>query len=156
MLFEDWDWSFDEEEFWDELFSPPNLPIVGPWIGYATGNYLPRFTEESIAATIAQSSFIYALGASARFGAAAFIAGRRVVPVAAAAGIVYDTVTNPTDNPFTRGWHASPTAFLFGDHYWQQHGVQEGTRVAFSEMAKNFGFNQTSLRIWWIANGDSC
>ena len=137
----DFDRSFDEEEFWRELSSPANMPIIGPWIGYATGNYLPRFSEESIAATIAQTSIIYGLGASARFGAAAFIAGRRVIPVAAAAGIVYDTVTNPTDNPITRAWQASPTAFLFGDHYFQQHGIKEGTRVAFSNMAKNFGFD---------------
>ncbi len=59
------------------------------------------------------------------------------VPIAVA-DVAVQTISDPSDNPFTRGWQASPTAFLFGDHYWQQHGVQEGTRVAFSEMAKNF------------------
>ena len=135
------DRSFEEEEFWDEFYSPGNLPIVGPWIGYSTGNYLPYFSEESVAATIAQTSIIYGLGASARFGAAAFIAGRRVIPIAAAVGIAYDTVRNPTDNPITRAWEASPTAFLFGDHLWQKHGIKEGTRVGLSNLAKNFGFN---------------
>ncbi len=138
-------WEFDGSIDWDEvlfeIFRPSNLPIVGPWIGYASGNYLPTFSEESMIATTAQSAAIASVGATARFGAAAFIAGRRVVAPIAAVGIGYDVVTNPSDNPITRGWHASPTAFLFGDHYFQQHGIKKGTRVAFSNMAKNFGFD---------------
>ncbi len=71
------------------------------------------------------------------FRAVGRVASKVAVPLAIA-DIAYQTYSDPSDNPFTRAWQASPTSFLFGDHYWQQHGVQEGTRVAFSEMAKNF------------------
>ncbi len=133
------DGEFDMDEFRREVFSPYNLPVVGPWFSYAAGDYLPTFSEESMAATVAQSAAIATFGASARVGAAAFIAGRRAIPVAAGVGIVAETITQPDDNVFTRGWGANPYSLLFGDHYWQKHGIKEGTVVGIRQVAKNFG-----------------
>ncbi len=93
------------------------------------------------AGTNAFDDTMYALSVYSKpFRTAARVAAKVAVPLGLA-DVAYDVVTNPTDNYITRAWYASPTAFLFGDHYWQQHGIKEGTRVAFSEMGKNFGFD---------------
>ncbi len=113
-----------------------------PGPGHLTTLYYAFFSRQHIGAAYAGTNAfddtMYALSVvSEPFRVVGRVASKVAVPLAIA-DIAYQTYSDPSDNPFTRGWQASPTSFLFGDHYWQQHGVQQGTRVAFSEMAKNF------------------
>ncbi len=67
--------------------------------------------------------------------------GRAMSKVAvplAIADIAYQTYSDPTDNPFTRGYEASPVSLLFGDHLFQQHGIRGGMAQGFENLKKNF------------------
>ncbi len=59
------------------------------------------------------------------------------VPIAAA-DVALQTISNPSDNPFTRGYEASPISLLFGDHLFQQHGIRGGIHQGFENVKKNF------------------
>ncbi len=135
-------WDFDGQWSWDEyqeqLTKTTNVPVVGPWVGYYTGDYLPTFSEESIGATVSMTGFLYALGATARLAAATFVAARNYTPHMAAAAITLDVIANPEDNVITRAYEASVLSLFFGDHLFQQHGIRGGLEQGYENLLKNF------------------
>lgn len=69
------------------------------------------------------------------------VVGRVMSKVAvplAIADIGYQTYSDPSDNPFTRGYEASPISLFFGDHLFQQHGIRGGMAQGFENLKKNF------------------
>ena len=63
--------------------------------------------------------------------------GKVAVPLMIA-DIAHQTYSDPTDNPLTRGYEASPVSLLFGDHLFQQHGFRGGMAQGFENLKKNF------------------
>ncbi len=62
--------------------------------------------------------------------------GKVAVPLMIA-DIAYQTYSDPTDNPLTRGYEASPISLFFGDHLFQQHGIRGGMAQGFENVKKN-------------------
>ncbi len=66
--------------------------------------------------------------------------GRAMSKVAvplAIADIAYQTYSDPSDNPITRGYEASPISLFFGDHLFQQHGFAGGMNQGLENVKKN-------------------
>ena len=69
----DFDRKFDWDEYQRELSDPTNIPILGPYIGYSQGEYLPSYSEESLASMFTHAAAMTAIGASVRFAAASIL-----------------------------------------------------------------------------------
>ncbi len=69
--------------------------------------------------------------------AGVFRAMSKVAVPLAIADIAYQTYSDPSDNPITRGYEASPISLFFGDHLFQQHGFAGGMNQGLENVKKN-------------------
>ncbi len=92
----------------------------------------------AVMGTNAFDDTMYALSVySEPFRYAGRVMSKVAVPLAIA-DIAYQTYSDPSDNPFTRGYEASPISLFFGDHLFQQHGIRGGMDQGFENLKKNF------------------
>ncbi len=118
------------------------LAGVRPGPGYFTTLYYAFFSRQHIGSAVAGTNAfddtMYALSVySEPFQYAGRVMSKVAVPLAIA-DIAYQTYSDPSDNPFTRGYEASPISLFFGDHLFQQHGIRGGMDQGFENLKKNF------------------
>ncbi len=82
----DFDGRFDWDEYQRELADPTNIPIVGPYIGYSQGEFIPSYTEESLASMATHAFALWMLGLSVRLAAASFMMSRPLLFATATVG----------------------------------------------------------------------
>ncbi len=112
-----------------------------PGPGHAGILYHAYLSKEHVGAAYAgTNSFddtMYALSVYSKpFRTAARVAAKVAVPLGIA-DIAYQTYSDPSDNPFTRGYEASPISLFFGDHLFQQHGFAGGMNQGLENVKKN-------------------
>ncbi len=72
----DFDRRFDWDEYQRELADPTNIPIIGPYIGYSQGDFLPRYSEESLASMATHSFALWMFGLSVRLAVGSILMSR--------------------------------------------------------------------------------
>ncbi len=86
----DFDRRFDWDEYQRELADPTNIPIIGPYIGYSRGEFIPSYSEESLASMATHAFSLWMLGLSVRLAAASILMSRPLtlgtVTIGSAAG----------------------------------------------------------------------
>ncbi len=98
----------------------------------------PAHIGSAYAGTNAFQDTMFALSVySEPFQYAGRLMSKAAVPLAIA-DIGYQTYSDPSDNPFTRGYEASPISLFFGDHLFQQHGIRGGMEQGFENVMMNF------------------
>jgi hypothetical protein len=79
MPFFDFDGKFDWDEYQRELADPKNIPIIGPYIGYTQGEFIPSYSEESLASMFTHAVALYAFGLSVRLAAASILMSKPLI-----------------------------------------------------------------------------
>ena len=113
-----------------------------PGPGHAGILYHAFFSRQHVGAAYAGTNAfddtMYALSVySEPFQYVGRVMSKIAVPIAVA-DIAIQTYSDPSDNPFTRGYEASPISLFFGDHLFQQHGIRGGMEQGFENLKKNF------------------
>ncbi len=113
-----------------------------PGPGHAGVLYHAYFSRQHVGAAYAGTNAfddtMFALSVySEPFQYVGRVMSKIAVPIAVA-DIAVQTYSDPTDNPFTRGYEASPISLFFGDHLFQQHGIRGGMYQGIENVKKNF------------------
>ncbi len=118
------------------------LTGANPGPGHLGSLYMSFFSRQHVGAAYAGTNAfddtMFALSViSEPFRTVGRVASKVAVPLAIA-DIAYQTYSDPSDNPFTRGYEASPISLFFGDHLFQEHGIRGGMDQGFENLKKNF------------------
>jgi hypothetical protein len=115
---------------------------IWPGPGHFGSMYYAFFSRKHVGAAYAgANAFDDTMFALSVYSEPFRFVGRALSKVAVPLAIVdigYQTYSDPSDNPFTRGYEASPISLFFGDHLVQQHGIRGGIDQGFENLKKNF------------------